>query len=80
MRRAGPSAIVIPDEAVQNVDGRDVVFIRTAKGFVVQPVVVAARSAGRASIVSGLQAGQSVATRNAFLLKAELAKGSEDEE
>ena len=38
------------------------------------------RSAGRVEIVSGLQAGQAIATRNAFLLKAELGKGAGEEE
>jgi cobalt-zinc-cadmium efflux system membrane fusion protein len=77
-KTASPGGIVIPEEAVQSIDGRDVVFVRSAKGFVVQPVVVTSRSAGRASIASGLQAGQSIATRNAFLLKAELNKGGEE--
>jgi membrane fusion protein, heavy metal efflux system len=72
------SSVVVPDEAVQSIDGRDVVFVRTAKGFLAQPVVVASRSGGRASIASGLTAGQSIATRNAFLLKAELQKGGDE--
>jgi cobalt-zinc-cadmium efflux system membrane fusion protein len=76
----GPAAILIPDEAIQRLDGRDVVFVRTDTGFTVQPVTVAARGNGRASVISGLQTGQKIATRNAFLLKAELGKGAEDEE
>jgi cobalt-zinc-cadmium efflux system membrane fusion protein len=79
-RAAGPASIVIPDEAVQTLGGHDVVFVRSAKGFTVQPVVVGSRSAGRAAILSGLRAGQAIATRNAFLLKAELGKGAEAEE
>lgn len=71
------SGVVVPEEAVQIIEGRDSVFIRTARGFVVQPVVVTSRSGVRASISSGLAAGQSIATRNAFLLKAELSKGEE---
>lgn len=73
-----PAGIVVPEEAVQSIDGRDMVFVRTAKGFMAQPVVVTSRSGGRASIQSGLQAGQSIATRNAFLLKAELTKSTEE--
>jgi cobalt-zinc-cadmium efflux system membrane fusion protein len=79
-KAAGPASIVIPDEAVQTLEGHDVVFVRSAKGFTVQPVVVGSRSAGRAAILSGLRAGQAIATRNAFLLKAELGKGAGDEE
>jgi cobalt-zinc-cadmium efflux system membrane fusion protein len=77
-KAAGAAAIVIPDESVQSIDGRDVVFVRSAKGFIVRPVVVGARSGGRASITSGLAAGQSIATKNAFLLKAEVNKGVEE--
>jgi cobalt-zinc-cadmium efflux system membrane fusion protein len=72
--------VVVPEEAVQRVEGRDAVFVRTPAGFRVQPVVVAARSGGRAEIAAGLTAGQSIATRNAFLLKAEMGKGQEEEE
>jgi len=74
------SGIVVPEEAVQTLDGRDAVFARTNEGFVVRNVTVASRGAGRASIISGLRAGEPIATRNAFLLKAELGKGAEDEE
>ncbi|KRB44481.1 efflux RND transporter periplasmic adaptor subunit [Phenylobacterium sp. Root700] len=72
---SGSKAIVVPDEAVQSVEGHDVVFVRTAAGFEARPVTVGQRSAGRAEIVSGLAAGQVIAARNAFLLKAELGKG-----
>lgn len=72
---AGSTAIAVPDEAVQSIGGRDVVFIRTAKGFEARPVTIGRRGAGRVEVVSGLTAGQSIAARNAFLLKAELGKG-----
>jgi len=79
-RTATADTIVVPEEAVQTVDGRDSVFLQTDSGFAVRHVAVGSRSAGQASVVSGLQAGQRIATRNAFLLKAELGKGAEDEE
>lgn len=79
-RGAAGKQIVVPDEAVQNVGGHDAVFVREAGSFRVAPVVVAARSGGRASIASGLERGDRIATTNAFLLKAELGKGAEDEE
>ncbi len=73
-------AIVVPDEAVQSIGGLDVVFVRTADGFKAVPVTVGQRSAGRAEITAGLSSGQSIATRSAFLLKAELGKGAGEEE
>jgi len=71
---------VLPDEAVQNINGREIVFVRTSKGFTVTPVIVGARSSGRAVILSGLHQGEVVATKNAFLLKAEIGKGADEEE
>lgn len=74
------TAIVVPEEAVQSLNARDVVFVRTSKGFKATPVTTGQRSAGRIEIVSGLLAGQTIATKNAFLLKAELGKGAGEEE
>lgn len=67
--------VSVPEEAIQTVEGREVVFVRTANGFSATPVVVGQRSGGRAQITSGLTAGQMIATRNAFLLKAALGAG-----
>ncbi|MEO6080865.1 MAG: efflux RND transporter periplasmic adaptor subunit [Steroidobacteraceae bacterium] len=80
-RRGEASAgLVVPEEAVQSLNGRDVVFVRTPEGFRALPVTTGQRSAGRIAIVAGLSAGQTIAIRNAFLLKAELGKGSGEEE
>ena len=68
-------AIALPEEAVQTFEGRDVVFVRTAKGFQATNVVTGKRGGGRIEIVDGLKPGVMVATRGAFLLKAELGKG-----
>jgi cobalt-zinc-cadmium efflux system membrane fusion protein len=75
----GAAGMVVPEDAVQNVDGHDVLFVRTKDGFRVQPVRVGARSRGVAQIVSGVKAGEQVATRNAFLVKADMIKSAKDE-
>lgn len=79
-RAEATNVIVLPEEAIQTVEGRDVVFVRTATGFQTRMVTVGQRSAGRAEILSGIQSGDTVAVRQAFLLKAELSKGSGEEE
>lgn len=79
-RSGASTAIVVPEEAVQSLNARDVVFVRTPKGFKAVPVTTGQRSAGRIEIVSGLASGQTIATKNAFLLKAELGKGAGEEE
>ena len=75
-KNAMQSGVVVPEDAVQNVGGRTVVFVRTADGFKVRPVVTGARGAGSVSIVSGLAPGDTIATTNAFFLKAELTKNA----
>ena len=75
----GGAGMVVPEDAVQNVDGHDVLFVRTKDGFRVQPVLVGTRSGGVAQIVSGVSAGELVATRNAFLVKADMIKSAKDE-
>ena len=66
--------IAVPEDAVQVLEGRDVVFVRTRRGFQAREVETGSRSAGMVTILSGLETGQRIATANAFLLKAELEK------
>jgi len=79
-RGSTSNAIVVPEDAVQTLEGRDIVFVRNAQGFKAQTVTIGQRSNGRVEILKGLAAGSQVATRNAFLLKAELGKGAGEEE
>ena len=71
--------IVLPEAAVQSVEGRDVVFVRTGDGFQAAPVTVGSRSGGRAEILSGLRSGTMVVTSGAFALKSQLGAGEADE-
>lgn len=74
-RAEATDAIVVPEESLQTLEGKDIVFVRTPKGFRARQVTIGRRSAGRVEIVSGLKSGETIATTNAFLLKAELGKG-----
>lgn len=69
------TGFVLPEEAVQNVEGREVIFVRTEHGFLATPVTLGQRSGGRVEVREGLSPGQIVAGRKAFVLKAELGKG-----
>ncbi len=66
------SRIVLPEAAVQSVEGRDVVFVRQTNGFQAVPVTVGGRSGGRAEILDGLKPGAVVVTNGAFVLKSQL--------
>ena len=64
--------IILPEEAVQQVEGREVVFIQVQGGFQAVPVSVGSRSNGRVEILDGLRPGQTVVTDGAFVLKSQL--------
>lgn len=64
--------IILPEEAVQQVEGRDVVFVQVKDGFQSVPVSIGGRSGGRIEILGGLKPGQTVVTQGAFVLKSQL--------
>jgi len=73
------AAVTVPFAAVQTVDGRKAVFVRTKDGFEARNVVLGGRDGSVVEIVSGLAAGETVAASNTFPLKAEVSKpGDED--
>jgi cobalt-zinc-cadmium efflux system membrane fusion protein len=66
------SGIILPEESVQQIEGRDMVFVQVKDGFQAIPVSVGSRSGGRIEILDGLRAGQTVVTDGAFVLKSQL--------
>lgn len=64
--------IVLPEEAVQQVEGKDVVFVQVKGGFQAVEVTVGSRAGGRIEILDGLRAGLVVVTEGAFVLKSQL--------
>ncbi|HKP34660.1 MAG TPA: efflux RND transporter periplasmic adaptor subunit, partial [Sphingomicrobium sp.] len=71
-RTNAPQVIVLPEEAVQQVGGRDMVFVQVAGGFQAVAVTVGQRSGGRIEILEGLRPGLNVVTQGAFVLKSQL--------
>ena len=67
--------MTVPTEAVQTVDGNTVVFVQVEGGFQAVQVLAGRQAAGRTEILRGLTGSERVAAVNAFLLKAEMAKG-----
>jgi cobalt-zinc-cadmium efflux system membrane fusion protein len=68
-------AISVPQSAVQTVEAKPVVFVRTASGFRAVRVTLGARSGANVVIRSGLAGDERIAVANSFTLKAELGKG-----
>ncbi|MFZ5737569.1 MAG: divalent metal ion exporter adaptor subunit IhpB [Pseudomonadota bacterium] len=77
---AKPVALAIRASAIQSVENRSVVFVRSGDDFEVRDVELGARDAENVEIVSGLQAGERYAAANSFVVKAELGKGAASHE
>jgi cobalt-zinc-cadmium efflux system membrane fusion protein len=68
-------AIRVPSTAVQTVEGKPTVFVRTKTGFQAVPVALGDSMGSSVIVRSGLKGGERIATTNSFTLKAELGKG-----
>jgi len=76
----GAAPLMVPATAVQTVENRPVLFVRTPQGFRVAPVTLGARDGALVAIVSGITAEAQIAATNTFTLKAELGKGEASHE
>jgi membrane fusion protein, heavy metal efflux system len=78
----GPADVVIEDEAVQTVEGKEVVFVQQGGGFDARAVQLGRRGyapgaerRGRViEVLAGVNAGDRYVSKNSFTLKAELGK------
>lgn len=70
----GAQAVRVPSTAIQTVEGKSVVFVRTSKGFLATPVILGDRSSDTVIVRSGLTGREQIATTGSFTLKAELGK------
>ncbi len=69
------SAVAIPANAVQNVDGTTVAFVKAAGDrFEKRVLSLAQRSGDWVEVTEGLKAGDTVVTEGSFLLKSEAKK------
>lgn len=71
----GAEALLVPQSAIQTVEGRPVVFVRTDHGFKATPVTLGPPGGDNVVVTSGLRGDEQLAGPNSFTLKAELGKG-----
>jgi membrane fusion protein, heavy metal efflux system len=74
-----PVGVRVPRAALQTIGGEQVAFVRTKSGFQSRVVTAGRSDAQHIEITSGLSAGEEIAVKNTFLLKAELAKAEAEE-
>lgn len=67
--------LAIRSEALQTLEGRDVVFVQTVDGFAPRDVELGRSDGAHIAVVSGLDPGERYVAKNSFILKAELGKG-----
>jgi multidrug efflux pump subunit AcrA (membrane-fusion protein) len=73
----GGLALMLPAEAVQDVRGDAVVFVRVGPDhFELRPVRTGSTVSGSIEILSGLETGDAVVSQAAFILKSEFLKAS----
>ncbi len=68
--------IVAPSHAVQTLEGQQVVFVREGESLEARVVTIGRSGAGTVEVTTGLKDGELLVAENAFLVKAELGKGS----
>jgi membrane fusion protein, heavy metal efflux system len=75
------SVVTVPSDAVQQVNGQDVVFVKTSGDhFATHPVRTGETAAGRTPILEGINAGDMVVAHGSFILKSKLLKSTLESE
>ncbi|HMU67321.1 MAG TPA: efflux RND transporter periplasmic adaptor subunit, partial [Cellvibrionaceae bacterium] len=69
-----PAAIAVCNEALHEHEGKQVVFVQEADGFKPRPVRIGRSDNTWTEIIAGLNTGETYASKNSFILKAELGK------
>lgn len=73
--------LFIPQTAVQEINGRNTVFVEAAGGrFEVRPVRLGRTVGNTIEIAEGLRPGERIVTRGSYVLKSQLLKGTLGEE
>lgn len=68
--------IVVEKSAIQNLEGRSVIFVKDDDVFKPQAVKIGNENDDNVEIISGINAGDQYVSKNSFILKAEILKES----
>ena len=66
--------ILIPKTAIEEIDGKPVVFVKTAEGFAPRVIGIGRKNTVNVEVVSGLKPGEVYVSHGGFTLKAQLQK------
>ena len=76
----GDRTVAVPSAAVQMIEDKSFVFVRTPTGFRATLVTLGRTNGGQVVVTSGLTGSERIASTNSFTLKAELGKGEGGDE
>jgi len=69
-----PADLVVPLTALQQMEGRDVVFVREGERYEKRVVTLGRRDARQVEITGGIRAGEAVVVEQSYTIKADLEK------
>ena len=73
--------LLVPSDAIQQINGQDIVFVRTAPDhFTVRAVQRGETAGGQTPILDGLKPGEQIVVRGSFVLKSHLLKSTMESE
>lgn len=72
--------VAIKSAAIQTLNGADTIFVRNAKGFEPRTVKIGRSDGETSEVLEGVKTGENYATKNSFVLKAEMGKGEAEHE
>ncbi len=70
-----PVALAVSNQGLQTLEDRNVIFVRADEGFEPRSVRLGRSDGEWTEVLAGLEPGVIYATKNSFILKAELGKG-----
>ena len=78
---AAKPAVTVASDAVQQVNGQDVVFVKMAPDrFAVRAVRVGETTGGRTPVLEGINSGEQVVVHGSYALKSKLLKSTLESE
>lgn len=72
--------ILVPKDAVQEIDGKEFIFVKVPEGFEKRQVQLGVSNGTSVEVLSGLKQGEEYAASKTFLLKADLNKKEAEHE
>lgn len=74
------AAVTVKNDAIHELEGKQVVFVRVKDGFKARPVELGGSDGNVTEVIKGLKAGESYAAANSFVIKADIGKSSAEHE